>query len=80
MRVFTPLDKYVHYHKENIYTCSAGFRKSFVSSWHNGFIYKLLNIDEGGNFSIVTLHFPEASERTKLDISRIQEVYIKGVF
>ena len=44
------IDKYVHYHKEKVYTCFVDFRKAFDSVWHEGLFYKLLKINIGGHF------------------------------
>ena len=46
----TLIDKYVHCHQENVYTCFVDFRKAFDSAWRDGLLYKLLQINVGGNF------------------------------
>ena len=44
----TLIDKYVHCHQ--VYACFFDFRKAFDSVWHDGLLYKLLEINVGGNF------------------------------
>ena len=46
----TLIDKCVHCHQEKVYACFVDFRKAFDSVWHNGLLYKLLQINVGGNF------------------------------
>ena len=46
----TLIAKYVHCHQEKVYACSVDFRKAFDSVWHDGLLYKLLQIIAGGNF------------------------------
>ena len=46
----TLIDKYVHCHQEKVYACFVDFRKAFDSVWHDGLLYKLLQINVGGNF------------------------------
>ena len=46
----TLIDKYVHCHQEKVYACFVDFRKAFDSVWHDGLLYKLLEINVGGNF------------------------------
>ena len=46
----TLIDKYVHCHKEKVYACFVDFRKAFDSVWQDGLLYKLLQINVGGNF------------------------------
>ena len=46
----TLIDKYVNCHHENVYTCFVGFRKAFDSVWHDGLLYKMLQINVDGNF------------------------------
>ena len=44
------MDKYVHQHNEKIYACFVDFKKAFDSVWHDGLLYKLLQINVGGSF------------------------------
>ena len=46
----TLIDKYVHCHQEKVHVCFVDFRKAFDSVWHDGLLYKLLEINVGGNF------------------------------
>ena len=46
----TLIDKYVKRHKTKVYACSVNFRKAFDSLWHDGLLYKLLQINVRGNF------------------------------
>ena len=46
----TLIDKYVHCHGEKVYACFVDFRKAFDSVWHDGLLYKLLQIGVGGMF------------------------------
>ena len=41
----TLIDKYVQCHQEKVYACFVDFRKAFDSVWHDGFLYKLLQIN-----------------------------------
>ena len=43
-------DKYVKSHQTKVYACFVDFRKAFDSVWHDGLLYKLLQINVGGNF------------------------------
>ena len=46
----TLIDKYVNCHKTKVYACFVDFRKAFDSVWHDGLLYKLLQINVRGNF------------------------------
>ena len=46
----TLVDKYVKSHQTKIYACFVDFRKAFDSVWHDGLMYKLLQINVGGSF------------------------------
>ena len=46
----TLVDKYVKSHHTKVYACFVDFRKAFDSVWHDGLMYKLLQINVGGNF------------------------------
>ena len=46
----TLIDKYVNCHKTKVYACFVNFRKEFDSLWHDGLLYKLLQINVRGNF------------------------------
>ena len=46
----TLIDKYVHCHGEKVYACFVDFRKAFDSVWHDGLLYKLLQIGVGECF------------------------------
>ena len=46
----TLIAKYVHCHQEKVYACFVDFRKAFDSVWHDGLLYKLLQIHVAGNF------------------------------
>ena len=41
----TLIDKYVTRHKTKVYACFVNFRKAFDSLWHDGLLYKLLQIN-----------------------------------
>ena len=42
----TLVDKYVYHHNENnIYAWFVGFKKAFDSVWHDGLLFKLLQIN-----------------------------------
>ena len=41
----TLIDKYVNCHKTKVYACFVNFRKEFDSLWHDGLLYKLLQIN-----------------------------------
>ena len=43
------VDKYVKSHQTKVYACFVEFRKAFESVWHDGLLYKLLQINVGGN-------------------------------
>ena len=49
----TLIDKYVNCHKTKVYACFVDFRKAFDSVWHDGLLYKLLQINVRGNFDKV---------------------------
>jgi len=40
----------VHHHNEKIYACFVDFKKAFDSVWHDGLLFKLLQINIGGFF------------------------------
>ena len=44
----TLIDKYVYHHNEKIYACFVDFKKAFDSVWHDGLLFKLLQINVGG--------------------------------
>ena len=46
----TLIAKYVHCHQEKVYACFVDFKKAFDSVWHDGLLYKLLQIRVAGNF------------------------------
>ena len=46
----TLIDKYVNCHKTKVYACFVDFRNAFDSVWHDGLLYKLLQINVRGNF------------------------------
>jgi hypothetical protein len=46
----TLIKKYLHCHKKRLYVCFIDFRKAFDLVWHEGLLYKLLNMGIGGNF------------------------------
>ena len=46
----TLVDKYVHQHNEKVYACFVDCKKAFDSVWHDGLLYKLLQINVGGSF------------------------------
>ena len=46
----TLVDKYVKSHQTKLYACFVDFRKAFDSVWHDGLMYKLLQINVGGSF------------------------------
>ena len=46
----TLIDKYVNQHNEKIYACLEGFKKASDSVWHDGLLYKLLEIGISGCF------------------------------
>ena len=46
----TLIDKYVNCHKTKVYACFVDFRKAFDSVWHDGLLYKLLQINVRGSF------------------------------
>ena len=46
----TLVDKYVKSHQTKVYACFVDFRKAFDSVWHDGLMYKLLQINVGGSF------------------------------
>ena len=46
----TLIDKYVNFHQTKVYACFVVFRKAFDSVWHDGLLYKLLQINFRGNF------------------------------
>lgn len=37
-------------HQEKIFACFVDFRKTYDSVWHDGLLYKLRQINVGGNF------------------------------
>ena len=41
----TLIDKYVHCHQEKVYACFLDFRRAFESVWHDGLLYKLVEIN-----------------------------------
>ena len=48
----TLVDKYVHHHNEKIYACFVDFKKALDSVWHDGLLFKLLQINVLGCFFI----------------------------
>ena len=46
----TLINKYVNCHKTKVHACFVDFRKAFDSVWHDGLLYKLLQINVRGNF------------------------------
>ena len=48
--LWTLVDKYVKSHQTKVYAYFVDFRKAFDSVWYVGCLYKLLQINVGGNF------------------------------
>ena len=46
----TLVDKYVHYNNEKMYAGFVDVKKAFDSVWHDGLLFKLLQINVGGCF------------------------------
>ena len=46
----TLIDKYVHCHGKKVYACFVDLRKAFDSVWHDGLLFKLLQIGVGECF------------------------------
>ena len=82
----TLVDKYVHQHNEKIYACFFDFRKAFDSVWHDGLLFKLLQINVGGSFYklIQSLYLNSTCsiklKMTEHDHFSMQEVYARDVF
>ena len=50
LKLRTLIDKYVNCHQTKVYACFVDIRKAFDSVWHDGLLYKLLQINARGNF------------------------------
>ena len=77
----TLIDKYVHCHGEKVYACFVDFRKAFDSVWHDGLLYKLLQIGVGGCFyKLIKNLYSKSSCALKIGTSQTRSFsYSRGV-
>ena len=77
----TLIDKYVHCHGERVYACFVDFRKDFDSVWHDGLLYKLLQIGVGGCFyKLIQNLYSNSSCALKIGTSQTKSFrYSRGV-
>ena len=77
----TLIDKYVHCHGEKVYACFVDFRKAFDSVWHDGLLYKLLQIGVGGCFyKLIQNLYSNSSCALKIGTSQTKSFsYSRGV-
>ena len=77
----TLVDKYVHYHNEKIYACFVDFKKAFDSVWHDGLLFKLLQINVGGCFyNLIKSLYSNSSCSIKIGNSQTRSFqYARGV-
>ena len=75
----TLVDKYVHYHNEKIYACFVDF--TFDSVWHDGLLFKLLQINVGGCFyNLIKSLYSNSSCSIKIGNSQSRSFqYARGV-
>ena len=77
----TLIDKYAHCHGEKVYACFADFRKTFDSVWHDGLLYKLLQIGvEGCFYKLIRNLYSNSSCALKIGTSQTTSFsYSRGV-
>ena len=77
----TLVDKYVHYYNEKIYACFVDFKKAFDSVWHDGLLFKLLQINvEGCFYNLVKSLYSNSSCSIKIGNSQTRSFqYARGV-
>ena len=77
----TLIDKYVHWHGEKVYACFVDFRKAFDSVWHDGLLYKLLQIGVRGCFyKLIKNQYSNCSFTLKIRTSQTRSFsYSRGV-
>ena len=75
------VDKYVKSHQTKVYACFVDFRKAFDSVWHDGLMYKLLQINVGGSFyKIIKSLYSNSTCSVRIGNSQTRSFqYSKGV-
>ena len=69
----TLINKYVHSHQEKVYACFVDFRKAFNSVWHDELLYKLLEINVGGNcFDLIKSLYVNSTGSVRIGGSQTQ--------
>ena len=77
----TLVDKYVHYYNEKIYAYFVDFKKAFDSVWHDGLLFKLLQINvEGCLYNLIKSLYSNSSCSIKIGNSQTRSFqYARGV-
>ena len=77
----TIIDKYVNCHQTKVYACFVDFRKAFDSVWHDGLLYKLLQINVRGNFyNLIKSLYSNSTSSIKIGNNRTRPFrYARGV-
>ena len=74
-------NEYVHCHQLRVYACFVNFRKAFDSVWHDGHLYKLLQINVEGYFYelIKNLYYNSTGSVRIGDSQTLPFQYARGV-
>ena len=77
----TLINKYVYCHQGKVYACFVDFRKAFDSVWHDGLLYKLLQINDGGNlYNLLKNLYYKSTGSVRIGDSQTQPFqYARGV-
>ena len=77
----TLIDKYVNCHQTKLYACFVDFRKAIDSVWHDGLLYKLLQINVRGNFyNVIKRLYSNSTSSVRIGNSQMRSFqYARGV-